>query len=268
LNVEQKNKMPYQYLKFETTNGVSRITLNRPEVYNALNDEITFELQDAFKVVANDETVRVVVLTGEGKAFCSGQDLKGGASEGKRPFLDSLRKRYNPLILGMRNLPKPIVCRLNGVAAGAGCSIALACDIIVASEEASLIEVFINIGLVPDSGSSYFLPRLVGMARAFELCSTGKKISGREAFDIGMINKVVKAEELDTAVVSYTDYFAHAPTRAIGLIKKMLNKSATSSLEEMLEYEAYLQEIAGGGRDHQEGVTSFLEKRKAVFLGK
>jgi len=261
--------MPYQFLKFETKDGVSVITLNRPEVYNALNDEITFELQDAFKVVAKDKSIRVVVLTGEGKAFCSGQDLKTGshASAGKRSFLDSLNKRYNPLILGMRDLPKPIVCRLNGVAAGAGCSIALACDIIVASEEASLIEVFINIGLVPDSGSSHFLPRLVGMAKAFELCSTGKKIGGQEAFDLGLINKVVKHNELDAAVKFYTDYYSHAPTRAVGLIKKMLRKSATASLEEMLEYEAYLQEIAGSTHDHQEGVTAFLEKRKPTFLG-
>src|SRR5690348_11899437 len=246
--------MPYQFIKYEVANGVATITLNRPEVYNALNDEITYELQDAIKAVAKDQAVRVVVLTGEGKAFCSGQDLKASAAQGKRSFLESLHKRYNPLILGMRNLPKPIVCRLNGVAAGAGCSIALACDIIVASEEATLIEVFINIGLVPDSGSSYFLPRLTGMARAFELCSMGSKVKGREAFDLGLVNKVVKPDELDAAVKSYTDYFAQAPTRAIGLIKKMLNKSATSTLEEMLEYEAYSQEIAGGTHDHKEGV--------------
>ena len=145
---------------------------------------------------------------------------------------------------------------------------ALACDIIVATEEASLIEIFINIGLVPDSGSSYFLPRLVGMAKAFELCSTGKKIVAKEALELGLINKVVKAEELDEAVKSYTDYLAVAPTRAIGLIKKMLNKSSTSTLEEMLEYEAYLQEIAGATLDHQEGVKAFLEKRKPSFQGK
>ena len=259
--------MPFQYLKYDVSDGVATIALNRPEVYNALNDEITFELQDAFKTVSKDANVRVVVLTGEGKAFCSGQDLKAGAAEGKRSFLKSLHKRYNPLILGMRNLPKPIVCRLNGVAAGAGCSIALACDIVVAAEESSLIEVFINIGLVPDSGSSYFLPRLVGMAKAFELCSTGKKISGAEALELGLVNKVVKLEELDEAVKSYTDYFAKAPTRAIGLIKKMLNKSATSNLEETLEYEAYLQEIAGSTHDHQEGVKAFLEKRKPNFIG-
>ncbi len=260
--------MSFQYLKFETSNGVATITLNRPEVYNALNDEITFELQDAFRAVAKDAGVRVVVLTGEGKAFCSGQDLKTGSTQGKRSFLESLQKRYNPLILGMRNLPKPIVCKLNGVAAGAGCSIALACDIIVAAEESSLIEVFINIGLVPDSGSSYFLPRMVGMAKAFELCSTGKKISAREALDFGLVNKVVKLEQLNEAVKNYTDYFAQAPTRAIGLIKKMLNKSSASTLEEMLEYEAYLQEIAGATQDHQEGVKAFLEKRKPSFLGK
>jgi 2-(1,2-epoxy-1,2-dihydrophenyl)acetyl-CoA isomerase len=206
-------------------------------------------------------------LTGEGKAFCSGQDLKASSSQGKRSFLDSLHKRYNPLILAMRNLAKPIVCRLNGVAAGAGCSIALACDIIVASEESTLIEVFINIGLVPDSGSSFFLPRLTGMARAFELCSMGNKIKGKEAFELGLVNKVVKHEDLDGAVKSYADYFAQAPTRAIGLIKKMLNKSATASLEEMLEYEAYSQEIAGSTHDHKEGVTAFLEKRKPSFKG-
>ena len=259
--------MSYQFLKYEVAAGVATITLNRPEVYNALNDEITFEMQDAFKAVAKDQNVRVVVLTGEGKAFCSGQDLKASSSQGKRSFLDSLHKRYNPLIAAMRNLPKPIVCRLNGVAAGAGCSIALACDIVVASEEATLIEVFINIGLVPDSGSSFFLPRLTGMARAFELCSMGNRVKGKEAFELGLVNKCVSHDQLDAAVKSYTDYFANAPTKAIGLIKKMLNKSATSTLEEMLEYEAYCQEIAGATYDHKEGVTAFLEKRKPAFKG-
>jgi 2-(1,2-epoxy-1,2-dihydrophenyl)acetyl-CoA isomerase len=259
--------MEFKFLKYEVSGGVATITLNRPEVYNALNDEITFELQDAFKATAKDQKVRVVVLTGEGKAFCSGQDLKAGAGQGKRSFIDSLQRRYNPLILGMRNLPKPIVCRLNGVAAGAGCSLALACDVIVASDEASLIEVFINIGLVPDSGSSFFLPRLVGMAKAFELSSMGTRVSAGEALRLGLVNKVATAAELNTVVKNYTDYFSSAPTKAIGLIKKMLNKSATSDLETMLEYEAYLQEIAGATKDHQEGVTAFLEKRRPDFSG-
>lgn len=258
----------YQYLKYQVDNGVATITLNRPEVYNALNDEITFEFQDALKATAKDEKVRVVVITGEGKAFCSGQDLKAASGDQKRSFLDSLNKRYNPIINAMRSLPKPIVCRLNGVAAGAGCSLALACDIIVASEEATLIEVFINIGLVPDSGSSYFLPRLVGMAKAFEMCSMGTRVKASEAAAIGLVNKCVPADQLDATVKTYTDYFATAPTRSIGLIKKMLSKSATSTLEQMLEYEAYCQEIAGSSHDYKEGVTAFLEKRKPGFIGK
>lgn len=257
----------YQFLKYSAEQGVATITLNRPDVYNALNDEITYELQDALKAVAKDAQVRVVVLTGEGKAFCSGQDLKAASGDQKRSFLQSLHKRYNPIVSAMRNLPKPIVCRLNGVAAGAGCSLALACDVIVASEEATLIEVFINIGLVPDSGSSYFLPRTVGMNKAFELCSMGNRVKAAEAVSIGLINKAVPAAELDAAVKFYTDYFAKAPTKSIGLIKKMLNKSATSTLEEMLEYEAYCQEIAGTSNDYKEGVTAFLEKRKPDFKG-
>jgi 2-(1,2-epoxy-1,2-dihydrophenyl)acetyl-CoA isomerase len=258
----------YQYLKYQVDNGVATIILNRPEVYNALNDEITFEFQDALKATAKDENVRVIVITGEGKAFCSGQDLKAASADQKRSFLQSLNKRYNPIISAMRSMPKPIVCRLNGVAAGAGCSLALACDIIVASEEATLIEVFINIGLVPDSGSSYFLPRLVGMAKAFELCSMGTRVKASDAAAIGLVNKCVPVDQLDATVKTYTDYFAMAPTRSIGLIKKMLSKSATSTLEQMLEYEAYCQEIAGSSHDYKEGVSAFLEKRKPEFLGK
>jgi 2-(1,2-epoxy-1,2-dihydrophenyl)acetyl-CoA isomerase len=260
--------MEYKFLKLVSRDGIGTITLNRPDVYNALNDEITYELQDALKAVAKDDQTRVVVLTGEGKAFCSGQDLKASSGQEKRSFIESLHKRYNPIIRAMRNLPKPIVCRLNGVAAGAGCSLALACDIIVASEEATLIEVFINIGLVPDSGSSYFLPRLVGMAKAFELCTMGSRVKAAEAVAMGLVNKAVPADQLDAAVREYTTYFSKAPTKAIGLIKKMLNKSATSTLDEMLEYEAYSQEIAGSTADYKEGVLAFLEKRKAGFLGK
>jgi 2-(1,2-epoxy-1,2-dihydrophenyl)acetyl-CoA isomerase len=260
--------MSYQFLKYDVAEGVATITLNRPDVYNALNDEITYELQAALKAVAKDEAVRVVVLTGEGKAFCSGQDLKAASGDQKRSFLQSLHKRYNPIISAMRSLPKPIVGRVNGVAAGAGCSLALACDVIVAAEEATLIEVFINIGLVPDSGSSYFLPRMVGTVKAFEMCSMGSRVKATEAAAIGLINKAVPADQLDATVKSYTDYFSTAPTKSIGLIKKMLAKSATSTLEEMLEYEAYCQEIAGTSHDYKEGVTAFLEKRKPNFLGK
>ncbi|MBL6447138.1 enoyl-CoA hydratase/isomerase family protein [Fulvivirga sp. 29W222] len=258
----------YEFIKYDNSNGIATITLDRPEVYNALNDGITYELQDVFKQVGKDASVRVVVLTGEGKAFCSGQDLKASSGQEKRSFIDSLHKRYNPIIRAMRNLPKPIICRLNGVAAGAGCSIALACDLIVAAEEAMMTEVFVNIGLVLDSGSSYFLPRLVGSAKAFELSTMGSRIKGKDAYDMGLINKVVPLDQLDEAVKSYTNYYAQAPTKAIGLMKKMLNKAGNATLDEMLEYEAYCQEIAGNSEDYKEGVTAFLEKRKAEFKGK
>jgi 2-(1,2-epoxy-1,2-dihydrophenyl)acetyl-CoA isomerase len=260
--------MAYKFLLYGHSEGTATICLNRPEVYNALNDEITFELQEALKVVAKEDAVRVVVLTGEGKAFCAGQDLKASPAGAKRSFMDSLSKRYNPIVRAMRSLPKPLVCRLNGVAAGAGCSLALACDMIIASEEATLIEVFINIGLVPDSGSSFFLPRLVGMAKAFELCTMGSKTTAAEALALGLINRAVPREQLDSTVKEYTDYFATAPTKAIGLIKKMLQKSAHATLDEMLDYEAYCQEIAGSSADYREGVAAFLGKRKANFSGK
>jgi 2-(1,2-epoxy-1,2-dihydrophenyl)acetyl-CoA isomerase len=259
--------MTYNCLLFDKKDNVTTITLNRPDVFNAFNDEQSFELQDAFKQVKKDNDTRVVVLTGAGKAFCSGQDLKAIAGAEKRSFIDSLHKRYNPIIREMRNLPKPIICKLNGVAAGAGCSLALASDFIIASENASLIEVFINVGLVLDSGSSYFLPRLVGSARAFELSTMGSKVSAKQALEWGMINRCVPTEQLDEETVKIVEYYANAPTKAIGLMKKMLNKSFHSDLETMLEYEAYCQEIAGSSHDNKEGVAAFNEKRKPSFKG-
>jgi 2-(1,2-epoxy-1,2-dihydrophenyl)acetyl-CoA isomerase len=259
--------MTYNCLLFEKKDNVTTITLNRPDVFNAFNDEQSYELQDALKQAKKDPETRVVVLTGAGKAFCSGQDLKAIAGAEKRSFIDSLHKRYNPIIREMRNMPKPIICKLNGVAAGAGCSLALASDFIIASEQASLIEVFINVGLVLDSGSSFFLPRLVGSARAFELSTMGSKVTAKQALEWGMINRCVPAEQLDEETVKIVDYYANAPTKAIGLMKKMLNKSFNSDLETMLEYEAYCQEIAGSSYDNKEGVAAFNEKRKPQFKG-
>lgn len=259
--------MTYNCLLFEKKDNVTTITLNRPDVFNAFNDEQSYELQDALKQAKRDPETRVVVLTGAGKAFCSGQDLKAIAGAEKRSFIDSLHKRYNPIIREMRNMPKPIICKLNGVAAGAGCSLALASDFIIASEQASLIEVFINVGLVLDSGSSFFLPRLVGSARAFELSTMGSKVTAKQALEWGMINRCVPAEQLDEETVKIVEYYANAPTKAIGLMKKMLNKSFNSDLETMLEYEAYCQETAGSSFDNKEGVAAFNEKRKPQFKG-
>lgn len=257
----------YNTILLEKANGVGTITLNRPDVYNAINDEISFELQAALKDVTKDPEVRVVVFTAAGeKAFCSGQDLKADRGE-EIDFQKSLKQRYNPIVKLMRNMPKPIICRLNGVAAGAGCSFALASDIIVAADHSSLIEVFVNIGLVLDSGSSYFLPRLVGTQKAFELATTGRKVKAKEALELGMVSKVVPLAELDAAVKEYTDFYATAPTKAIGLMKKMLNKSGNANLEEMLEYEMYAQTIAGASKDYTEGVTAFKEKRRPMFVG-
>lgn len=254
-------------INLHVQDGVATITLNRPDVYNAFNDEQSYELQDALKQVEKDPQVRAVILTGAGKAFCSGQDLKAAMEAGDRKLSDSLHQRYNPIIRAIRNMPKPVICKLNGVAAGAGCSLALACDLIIASESASMIEIFINIALVLDSGSSYFLPRTVGYHRAFELATKATKLSATEAMNLGLINKVVKGEELDQTVQEEALFYANAPTKAIALLKKMLTKGMTEDLDAVLDYEAYCQEIAGKTADNKEGIKAFIEKRKPVFTG-
>lgn len=259
--------MSYETILFDVKDGAATLTLNRPQVFNAFNEQLSNDVADCLKQIAKDKSIRVLVITGAGKAFCSGQDLKSIAGSKNRSLSESLYKRYNPMIKAIRNLPVPVICKLNGVAAGAGCSLALACDLIVASETATLIEVFVNVGLVLDSGSSYFLPRLVGSARAFELATMGSKITAMQAYQWGMVNRVVKPEELDAETDKMVQYYKSAPTKAIGLMKKMLNKSFHSSLDDMLQYEAYCQEIAGRSSDYQEGVAAFNEKRKPNFTG-
>lgn len=257
----------YETILFTINEGVATITLNRPEIFNAFNEKLSYELQDAFKQTNQDTSVRAVILTGAGKAFCSGQDLREVAALDTQSLSDSLEKRYHPIIRSMRSLPKPIICKLNGVAAGAGCSLALACDLIIASSQAVLVEAFINIGLVLDSGSSFFLPRLVGSLKAFELSTLGSKVNANEALGLGLVNQVVPPEELDATVAALVVRYANAPTKAIGLIKKMLNKSFSATLDDMLDYEAYCQEIAGNTADYREGVLAFKEKRQPLFRG-
>ena len=258
----------YQTLLYQITDGVCTITLNRPDVYNAFNEQMKKELNDALKEAEKDSAARCVVIRGAGdKAFCSGQDLKEHAGS-KRSLKESLEKSYNPMIRKIRTMEKPVIGMINGVAAGAGCSLALSCDMRIMSSNAKLIEVFIRIGLVPDSGSHWFLSRLVGMARAFEYATTGKDISAEEAERVGLVNKVVPPEKLEEETMSLAKKFAQAPTKAIGLIKRTLNKALYSDLDTLLDYEAYIQQIASETEDHQEGIKAFLEKRQAMFRGK
>ncbi|MBI1803528.1 MAG: enoyl-CoA hydratase/isomerase family protein [Ignavibacteriae bacterium] len=258
----------YQTLLYELADGVLTVTLNRPDVYNAFNEQMKKEMNDALKEAEKDPNVRCVVIRGAGdKAFCSGQDLKEHAG-GKRLLKESLEKSYNPMIRKMRTMGKPIIGMINGVAAGAGCSLALACDMRIMSSTAKLIEVFIRIGLVPDSGSHWFLSRLVGMAKAFEYAATGRDISAEEAERVGLVNKVVPSDKLEEETMSLAKKFAQAPTKSIGLIKRTLNKALSSDLNTILDYEACIQQIASETEDHREGVKAFLEKRPANFQGR
>jgi 2-(1,2-epoxy-1,2-dihydrophenyl)acetyl-CoA isomerase len=259
----------FQTILTELKDGIFTVTLNRPEVYNAFNEQLTTDLINAFKEAGKNDEIRCVILTGAGKAFCSGQDLKDAPSgTGKRSLRDSLERRYNPLIRTMRNLPKPIIAAINGVAAGAGCSMALACDYRICSDSAKLIEVFIRIGLVPDSGSSWFLVKYLGVAKAFELAATGDDVPSQKALELGLVNQVVSSDKLIEETMKVAKSFATGPTKAYGYIKKMMDKAAAMSLEEALDYEVYMQEAAGRTEDYTNAVAAFQEKKKAEFKGK
>lgn len=257
----------FETLIFEIKEGKCYITLNRPEVFNALNNKLLTELNEAFNVCRNDESVRVVVLSGgEGKAFCSGADLKSGITD---PNLGKvLKAAYNPLITNMRTIEKPIICRLNGMAAGAGMSLALACDMIIADKNTYMTELFVGIGLLPDAGSMYFLPRMIGTLKAFELCSTGRKVYMEEALQIGLVNKIVETAFLSDEVEQMANFYAKSATKSIGLMKNILNKSYENDLEAVLNLEAEGQTKCGHSHDFAEGVMAFFQKREANFQGK
>lgn len=258
----------FQTLLLNLVDGVLTITLNRPEVYNAFNEQMKNELNDALKEAEKNPKARCVVIRGAGdKAFCSGQDLKEHAG-GKRSLKDSLEKSYNPMIRKIRTMEKPVVGMVNGVAAGAGCSLALACDIRIMADTAKLVTVFSKIALVPDSGMHWILPRLAGFARAFEYASLSNDISAQEAERVGLVNKTVPAAELEKITAELATKLAQGPTKAYGLIKRALNKAVSSDLDTILDYEACIQQIASETEDHREGVKAFLEKRKANFKGR
>lgn len=258
----------YDTVLYAVTDGILTLTLNRPEVYNAFNERMKQEVQDALREAEKDAAVRCVVIRGAGeKAFCSGQDLKENAGL-KRSLKESLQKSYNPMIRRIRTMEKPVVGMINGVAAGAGCSLALACDMRVMASTAKLIEVFVRIALVPDSGSHWFLPRLAGMARAFEYAATGRDIGAEEALRVGLVNAVAEPAALERETMALAASLAKGPTRTIGLIKRTLNKAAVSDLDTLLAYEAQIQQIAAQTEDHREGVAAFLEKRPPLFQGR
>lgn len=255
-------------IELKIENNIAYITLNRPEVFNSFNREMALNLQQVFDDCESNSEVRAIVLTGNGKAFCAGQDLKEVTSPELNPgFKKILEEHYNPIITRIRNIKKPIIGAINGVAAGAGANIALACDIVVAHEKVSFIQAFSLIGLIPDSAGTFFLPRLIGFQKASALAMLGDKVSADEAEKMGMIYKVLPLESFEEEVNKLALKLANMPTLALGKIKEAFNQSLTNNLEEQLALESKLQIEAAQTKDYEEGVSAFVEKRKPTFKG-
>jgi 2-(1,2-epoxy-1,2-dihydrophenyl)acetyl-CoA isomerase len=247
--------------------GVATITLNRPDALNSLTVPMKQELLRVLRAAERDGAVRAVILTGAGRAFCAGQDLRERLQPGAAPLGVELRERYNPIIAAMRSMPKPIVGAINGVAAGAGASLAMACDLRIASEAASFALAFGRVGLVPDSGATWFLPRLVGEAKAAEIALLGDPVLAAEAVRLGLVSKIVTADELATEARAVAARLAAGAPRAIALTKRALATTWARDLDAALEYEAHLQDLAGRTADHAEGMAAFLDKRPPRFSG-
>ncbi|RMB62886.1 2-(1,2-epoxy-1,2-dihydrophenyl)acetyl-CoA isomerase [Dokdonia sinensis] len=258
-----------QPIQKEINNGVATLTLNRPEVFNSFNREMALLLQAQLDVCEKDENVRAIILTGNGKAFCAGQDLKEVTDPELNPgFKKILEEHYNPIITKIRAIEKPIIAAVNGVAAGAGANIALACDIVIAHEKVSFIQAFSKIGLIPDSAGTFFLPRLIGFGKASALMMLGDKVTATEAEKLGMIYRVTSIDDFENEVATVANTLAQMPTKALGLTKRLLNESMSSTLEQQLNLEGKLQIEASETKDFAEGVNAFVEKRKPNFKGK
>lgn len=258
-------------LDYTVEDGVARIVLNRPQVLNAFNEELGSMLHDQVRTAALDSEVRCLVITGAGRAFSAGEDLAALAAEyeaGRPPDLGQiLTQRYNPLIKEIRAAPKPVIAGLNGVAAGAGASVALACDLRIASERASLRFPFADVGLVPDSGATWFLARMLGPATAWELAQSGRTLSAKNAMELGLVHKIVTADEFETRLRAAAVELASGPTTALALTKGLLEAATSCTLDQQLEAEAQAQAVAGSTKDHLEGVRAFLAKRAPKFRG-
>lgn len=254
-------------IKTEMDGSVLKITLNRPDKFNSFNREMALALQAALDAAANDKNVRAVYLTGEGKAFCAGQDLAEAMDKSNVGTERMVKEHYNPIIQKLRALPKPVVCGINGVAAGAGANIAFACDVTVAAISASFIQAFSKIGLIPDSAGTFTLPRLIGFAKASALMMLGDKVSAADAERMGMIYKVVDDANLQSDALAIAKTLSEMPTKGIAYTKQLLNESMSNTLEQQLNAEAKGQVAASQTYDYQEGVNAFLEKRKPVFKG-